>query len=106
MLGDDLSPILNASKIVEVLLGENFTNQISTKIESSNGGTAFAPAKETVAFVPPGYEREISEEIPQLPENPTEEQLRQYAENHPLVKKALRIFRGEIVEVRQDMKIK
>ena len=103
MLGDDLSPIPNASKIVEDLLDENYINQISTKIETSNGGapTAFAPAKETVAFVPPGYETEISEEIPVLPENPTEEQLRQYAEQHPLVKKTLRIFRGEIVEVRQ-----
>ncbi|MDQ3180665.1 MAG: hypothetical protein M3Q33_09105, partial [Acidobacteriota bacterium] len=103
MLGDDLCPIPNASKIVEVLLGENFTNQVSANIETSNGSpaTAFAPAKETVAFVPPGYETEISEEIPELPENPTEEQLWQYAEHHPLVKKALRIFRGKIVEVRQ-----
>ena len=104
MLGDNLSPIPNASKIVEVLLGENFTNQVSAKIETSNDGTAtaFAPAKETIAFVPPGYEEVISEEIPELPENPTEEQLWQYAEQHPLVKKALRIFRGKIVEVRQD----
>lgn len=104
-LGDDLSPIPNASKIVEDLLSENLTNQVSAKIETSNGGAAFAPAKETIAFVPPGYETEISEEIPELPENPTNEQLWQYAENHPLVKKALRIFRGKIVEVRQDLKI-
>lgn len=103
LLGDDLSPIPNASKIVEVLLGENFTNQVSANIETSNGGTAtaFAPAKEAIAFVPPGYEEEISEEIPELPENPTEEQLWQYAEKHPLVKKALRIFRGKIVEVKK-----
>ena len=101
LLGDDLSPIPNASKIVEVLLGESLINRVSAKIETSNGGAAFAPAKEIVAFVPPGYEEVISEEIPELPENPTEEQLWQYAEQHPLVKKALRIFRGKIVEVRQ-----
>ncbi len=102
ILGDDLSPIPNASKIVEVLLGENFSNQVSAKIETSNGGAAgFAPAKETIAFVPPGYEKEISEEIPELSENPTDEEMWQYAENHPLVKKALRIFRGKIVEVKR-----
>ena len=101
--GDNLSPIPNASEIVEFLLNDNFTNPISAISEKTNGGSAaaFAPAKEIISFVPPGYEAEISEEIPELPENPTEEQLRHYAENHPLVKKALRIFRGEIVEVRQ-----
>ncbi|MBA3634491.1 MAG: hypothetical protein H0W58_17040, partial [Acidobacteria bacterium] len=102
ILGDNLSPIPNASKIVEVLLDENFSNQVSAKIETSNGGAAgFAPAKETIAFIPPGYEKEISEEIPELSENPTDEELWRYAENHPLVKKALRIFRGKIVEVKR-----
>ena len=69
MLGDNLSPIPNASKIVEVLLGENFTNQVSTKIETSNGGTAtaFAPAKETIAFVLPGYEKEFPTKFPNCP---------------------------------------
>lgn len=102
-LGDDLSPIPNASKIVEVLLGKGFTNQTPANGESSNNNsaTAVAPAKEAISFVPPGYEEEISEEIPELPENPTDQQLWEYAEKHPLVKKALRIFRGKIVEVKK-----
>ncbi|CAN5160195.1 hypothetical protein BH20ACI1_BH20ACI1_27810 [soil metagenome] len=102
ILGDDLSPIPNASKLVEILLGADSSNQSSVIIETSNGsGAAFAPAKEPVAFVPPGYEEEISEEIPELPENPTDEELWKYAENHPLTKKALRIFRGKIIEVKK-----
>ncbi len=101
ILGDDLIPIPNASKLVEILLGADSSVQSAVTIETSSGsGAAFAPAKEPFAFVPPGYEEEISEEIPELPENPTDEELWKYAENHPLVKKALRIFRGKIVEVK------
>ena len=100
--GDDLSPIPSASNFVEILLGGNALNQLSATIEKSVSGTAtaFAPAKSPVTFVPPGYEEEISEEIPKLPDDPTDADLWQYAENHPLVKKALRIFRGKIVEVK------
>ncbi len=102
ILGDDLSPIPNASKIVEILLGSDSSNHSMATIETSSGSAAaFAPAKETIAFVPPGYEEEISEEIPVLPDNPTDEELWKYAENHPLAKKALRIFRGKIVEVKK-----
>ncbi len=102
ILGDDLSPLPNASKLVEILLGADSSNQLKATIEtSSSGAAAVAPAKEMIAFVPPGYEEEISEVIPELPENPTNEELWKYAENHPLAKKALRIFRGKIIEVKK-----
>ncbi len=109
-LGDDLSPIKNASKIVELLLGENQQNSFAAKIEFSNSGaaTAFAPAKDKPSFVIPEFDEEESTEIPILPENPTEEEMWQYAQNHPLVKKVLRVFRGKIVEVSkiQDSELK
>jgi len=99
--GDNLSPIKNISQIVAILLVEgDGQNSAAAKIESSSGGAAFAPAKEKSSFAMPVFqEEEISDEIPVLPENPTEEQLWKYAENHPLAKKALRIFRGKIIEV-------
>jgi DNA polymerase-3 subunit gamma/tau len=104
-LGDDLRPIKNAAKFVELLLGENQPNGFTAKIETSNGNgaaTAFAPAKNKPNFVIPNFnEEEESTEIPVLPENPTEEEMWHYAQNHPLVKKALRIFRGKIVEVKK-----
>jgi hypothetical protein len=102
--GDDLFPIKNASKIIEVLLGADFKTEVSAKIEASNGGaaTATAPAREKLIFTPPVFETETdSEEIPELPENPTEEQLWHYAENHPLTKKVMRAFRGKLVEVKK-----
>ena len=101
--GDDLSPLPNAANFVEILLGEHTLQAVSATIETFNGGaaTATAPAKSPVVFVPPGYEDEISEEIPVLPENPSDAEMWKYAENHPLVKKALRIFRGKIIEVKK-----
>ena len=98
-LGDDLKPLPNVSHIVEIMLAENRDTNLTAKIESTNGAAA-APAKIKPNFVIPTFE-EVSNEIPLLPENPTEEQMWEYAQNHPLVKKALRIFRGKLVEVRK-----
>ncbi len=100
-LGDDLKPIRNASNIIEIMLAENRNNNLTAKIETSNGAAAVAPAKAKPSFVIPDFGDDDSDEIPVLPENPTEEQMWQYAQNHPLVKKALRIFRGKLLEVRK-----
>ena len=94
-LGDNLFPIKNASKLVEFTLKTN-----AAKIELSNGnsGTAFAPAMDVSAFMP-AIEEETETELPVLSDNPTKEEMLAYAHAHPLVKKALRIFRGKIIEI-------
>ncbi|MDQ3321013.1 MAG: DNA polymerase III subunit gamma/tau [Acidobacteriota bacterium] len=102
--GDNLNQIKNIYRLVETLLEKSSQNPFADGIESLNAGngTAFAPAKEKSSFAMPAFEKEeISNEMPVLPENPTDEQLWEYAENHPLVKKAMRIFRGKIIEVRR-----
>ncbi len=97
--GDKLTAIKNVSQLVESLLGNNTRNPFADKTESFENGT-ISPVKSKSSFVMPVFEEvEISNEMPVLPENPTDEQLWQYAENHPLVKKAMRIFRGKIIEV-------
>ncbi len=106
-LGDNLKPLKTASQIVELLLGEIAQNELTAKFEYSNGGSAaaaYAPARIKPNFVIPNFDDEDNEstEIPILPENPTEEQLWEYAQNHPMVKKAIRIFRGKIIEVSRD----
>lgn len=100
--GDELSFIPNASKIVESLIG-NSTKEIDIQSQISNGNSAvgFAPARDISHLIPQLNEEEISEEIPVLPDNPTEAELYKYAESHPLVKKALKIFRGKILEVKK-----
>ncbi len=104
-LGDDLAPIKNATKIVELLLGENSQNNFTARMEISNGATATntaaAPAKVKTNFVIPDFEEDAPTEMPVLPENPTEEEMRLYAESHPLVRKLLRTFRGKIVGVKR-----
>ncbi len=102
--GDDLNLIKNASKIVADLIGDYSSNGNSAALLASiqNGaGMAFAPAKAKPAFVIPEMDAdEVSGEMPVLPENPTEAEMRRYAENHPLIKKAMRIFRAKIVEIK------
>jgi DNA polymerase III subunit gamma/tau len=104
--GDPLNVISGASRLAEKILGANgFTGNFASASEFSNGATAAAPAKirDKPVFVPPIFEPEkISDEIPVLPENPTAEDLRRYAENHPKVKLAMRIFRAKIVGVSQN----
>lgn len=100
--GDELSFIPNASKLIEHLIG-NSSEKTETQSEISNGNSAAAAAraKEISHLIPQLSEEEISEEVPVLPENPTEAELYKYAESHPLVKKALKIFRGKIMEVKK-----
>ena len=103
-LGDNLYPIKNASKIVEVLLGENYNGGVSATIETtSNGnGTAAAPARQKPIFEIPVFETEDETlPLPELSDDPTEEELWHYAESHPLTKKLIRIFRGKLVEVKK-----
>ena len=102
--GDDLCQIKNASELVGILNIGNSTNADSTVFDKSKNGaaTAFAPARTKPTIVIPELEpEEDSSEILILPENPTEAEMRHYAENHPFVKKALRIFRAKIVEIKE-----
>ncbi len=90
-LGDNLFPIKNASAIVEFALQ---LNALNIEVSNGNSATAAAPARDVSAFMPDLDEEET--ELPVLSENPTEEEMLAYAHAHPLVKKALRIFRGKI----------
>jgi DNA polymerase III subunit gamma/tau len=102
--GDNLNLIKNASKIVADLIGNNSSNGNSSAFATIQNGssTAFAPAKAKSAFVIPEFDDDKDSAVmPVLPENPSEEEMRCYAENHPLVKKAMRIFRAKIVEIKK-----
>ena len=99
--GDNLNVIKNISALVSEILEKSDSNP--GKFQSSSNGAAFAPAKTNPISAIPIFEPEkISDEIPALPENPTEEDLWRYAENHPKVKLAMRIFRAKIVGVTQE----
>jgi DNA polymerase III subunit gamma/tau len=102
--GDNLMIIAAATEIIVKALGATSNNSAPQSFQSSNGA-ATAPARTQTKpiFVPPDFEAEDGPgEIIELSENPTEEELMRFAENHPLVKRALRIFRGKIVNVTRD----
>ncbi len=100
--GDSLSFIPNASEIVKALIGSSDTVAAAT---TQNTEHAFkASAGESGSFshlIPQLSAEEESHEIPELPDDPNDEQLLQYASAHPIVKKALNIFRGKIVAVKK-----
>lgn len=102
-LGDNLYPIKNASKIIEVLLGSSSETSVSATIEtSSNGnGTAAAPARKPIFEIPVFETEDENAPLPELSENPTEEEIWHYAQSHPVTKKLIRIFRGKLVEVKK-----
>ncbi len=101
--GDNLIPIKNAAKFVEDLTGVAQLNRTAIHTESQNGSAAAtAPAKAKPVFEIPNFDTDDdSGELPVLPENPTPEEMLAYAQQHPLIKKVIRAFRGKIVDVKK-----
>ncbi|HMJ08482.1 MAG TPA: DNA polymerase III subunit gamma/tau [Pyrinomonadaceae bacterium] len=95
LTGDDLLPIANAAEAVRIALPSPTTG--GNGAGRSRNGAAAAIAAEFINRVP--EPEVISSEVPVLPENATDAQLREYAEKHPTIRKALKIFRGKIVEI-------
>jgi DNA polymerase III subunit gamma/tau len=102
--GDNLFPISGAVEVAEELIGIAPSNGLSTAAADNPHGSAAAtaPARAKPVFEIPSFDTDDdSDEIPVLPENPTQEELLAYASKHPSVKKVLRAFRGKIVEVKK-----
>jgi len=99
--GDDLLPVKNALQIAEELIGVKAADAFAGISENANGSAA-APARAKPVFEIPDFDTaDEPDEMPVLPENPTDEEMLAYAQSHPLVKKVLRAFRGKIVEVKK-----
>ncbi len=62
---------------------------------SSNGTVSIDPA-----YLPPVVEEEI-QPLPELSENPSEEELFEYANRHPDIRRIARVLRARVVEVRK-----
>ena len=94
--GDDLTPMANAPRLVEDLIGKVVSAGVAP---AASNGSAAAPALSAI-YTPPDFSE--SDDIPEperLTGTETDEQLNAYASNHPLVRKAMRIFRAKIVAV-------
>ncbi|HEX8736914.1 MAG TPA: DNA polymerase III subunit gamma/tau [Pyrinomonadaceae bacterium] len=97
--GDDLNIIKTAAQLAISLIGANGNSNGSTQKTDVSAANAAAAAKAPI-FVPPTFDTtKDGDEMPVLPENPTEEQLMEYAKNHPLVKKVRWHLKADIVNV-------
>lgn len=94
--GDDLMPIAGIDSIVESFIGR-------APSSGTNGGAADGPSAAAAARAyAPEVRRPIpvtGVELPKLSEEPTDAELRNYAEAHPSVQAVMRIFKGKIVSV-------
>ena len=104
LTGDDLLPIISAAAFVDSLLGIKtaVTSGISKSNGAASGGAtaaalAFDVAKPKITIAP----KQEAVELPILSSDPTEAELLEYANAHPTVQTAKRVFRAKIVEVKK-----
>ena len=98
--GDDLLRIPHASAIAQSLLGRNGSESHANGSTNGAASAAAAPALSPVYTAPDLSSADEDTDPGILPENATEEEMIAFASNHPLTKKAMRIFRAKIVEVK------
>lgn len=98
--GDDGFPLEEAASIAEQLVGAVADDE---RVEDPEAPGATKPNRAVeIAEEMTRASEESNAAIPELPEDPSDEDLRQYAENHPLVRKVKKLFRAEIVGVTRD----
>ncbi len=96
--GDDLRPIAGADKLVASLLG---IGAKPVSVAASNGAAA-APARDLSAYMPPELDLDAENAPPgELAADATEAEIMEYAKTIPAIRRAMRIFRAEVVEARR-----
>ena len=99
--GDDLAPIVGIEildKDEAVLLSEG---ALASKPDSNGASTAAARAPEPAAIMPVPQIEDAAVELPQLGIDPSADELMAYALSHPVVKRAAKVFRAKIVDVKK-----
>lgn len=99
IIGDDTLPIRGATDLVRQLVGEpEIKPRYYPEVKNGNG-TAIAPAFDVAQLKAELSPDEAPVELPVLSADPTPEELMAYANAHPTVRAAKRIFRGKVIEV-------
>ncbi|MDM7922483.1 MAG: hypothetical protein QUS14_09290, partial [Pyrinomonadaceae bacterium] len=90
--GEVLGPIRNASGLVDILTGKAAA-EAEKRAERERDLSAYAPPElEPIDDNAP---------LPELTDDATDEELMAYAKAHPAVRRAMRIFRAQVVEVKR-----
>jgi DNA polymerase III subunit gamma/tau len=100
--GDDLGPIRGASRLAESLVGGEISATIAGVAGETANGSAAGTAKAVIINIPNfDDEDESPAERQVLSDSPTQEELFAYANSHPVIKRALRVLRAKIIEVKK-----
>jgi DNA polymerase III subunit gamma/tau len=101
--GDDLLPLKNTEQLIEALLGKAAASSamITQKPAANGSAAAAAPAYDIAKIRDVIVPKTEPVELPVLNSDPSEEELLAYANAHPTVQAAKRIFRAKIVSVRK-----
>jgi DNA polymerase-3 subunit gamma/tau len=99
-LDDDFeNKLLFAGDLAPLSVAQELRALFSTvKPQAAAASASHGRASSAYRFEPELTEDDIAE-IPKLSENPTEDELRAYAEALPVIRKIKRVFRAQIVEV-------
>jgi hypothetical protein len=98
--GDDLSPITEIKSFVAALFHETTTVLQTVAAPTAGASMSAAVAMALSEFVEPSVEPHA--ELPILGAEPTDQELAAYAQAHPAVRAALKVFRGKIVSVKRN----
>jgi DNA polymerase III subunit gamma/tau len=97
LTGDDLFPIETISSWARSYTSYQLAER---RVVPATNGDSASSAAAAMAFSQ--IEETVVAEataLPELSDNPTEEELRAYADRHPAIRNALKIFRGKIIRV-------
>lgn len=103
--GEEIGPFTDPSALVGPLLGRLSEHQRPTSTSTASTqptAAATARAYDIRGIVPDAEVEPENVELPALIADPSEEELVAYANAHPTVKRALKIFRGRIVKVEKN----
>jgi hypothetical protein len=98
--GDNLRPIPKGEEVLAEFFGEARKMAVETGVktastESRENNKALDIASRM------SEEHEDDGEMPELPANPSEDDLLEYASKHPAVKSVARLFRGKVISVKK-----
>lgn len=92
--GDVRWLIPHAAELARQAIGSGLV--ATAEVVSNGNGTAAAPARQPLKITIPDFSDEVSGELPELSADPTEDEMILYANAHPSIRRAMRIFRAKI----------
>ncbi|HMT09715.1 MAG TPA: hypothetical protein PKA82_17135, partial [Pyrinomonadaceae bacterium] len=93
--GDSLLPIAQAASFVALFSGESISRRMAAY--AANAAVSTAPKRDMSHLIPDLKSGDAAVEVPILSDAPTADELVAFANAHPTVRAAKRIFRAEVV---------